>query len=113
MRWNRGYTWNTTDNVYAYDDTTLIEFKITTNLQNDASIFGNTICKYAEVKVQNPNNNTYTPTVNEAIHLYAGLTLDIDQPTQDVEYLDQGSFIILNIKEDRDRKSTRLNSSHH
>lgn len=104
LRWARGYLWAVEYNEYMHDNDSLISFKITTDLQKDAAIFGNTICKYAETKAQNPGN-LIRPVVGGHIDLYVGLTLDISQPTQDIEYLNQGRFTLYDIKYDEDNET--------
>ena len=104
LRWARGYVYSVENNAYFHDNDNLISFKITTDLQKGAAIYGNTICKYAETTAQNPGN-FIKPNIGDHIDIYTGLTLDISLPTEEVEYLNQGRFTLYDIKYDEDNET--------
>lgn len=95
----RAYVVNTTKAATVADDTDLISYKITNTFQNDSVIFGNTVGKYAEITMRNPNNILYN-WVGDTVDLYFGLTIDYKLPTETIDYLKQGSFTVVNERKD-------------
>ena len=84
LRWARSYIYLPNQALAIHDNQYLIEYKVITNLQKDGSIFGNTIAKYAEIKLKNPNNNTLNIAINQTIEIFSGLTLDVGLVTESV-----------------------------
>lgn len=107
LRWARAYIRVIDDAVSIYDNTHLIEYKIQTQSQNEKNLLGNAIAKYAQVKLQNPTNNTYD-LVGKRIEIFAGLTLNIGEVSETVEYLSQGIFRIYDAAKDTDNQSITL-----
>ena len=108
LRWARAYIYLPNEAIAIYDNQYLIEYKVITNLQKDGSIFGNTIAKYAEIKLKNPNNNTLNIAINQTVEIFSGLTLDVGLVTESVEYLKQGVFQVYAIKADEDNETITL-----
>lgn len=107
LRIPRAYLYNTNDQTYIYDDTDLISFKVIANMSKEGFIFGNAIGRYAEIIIRNPNNNTYD-WLNDNVEIYTGLTIDIGQVSETVEYIKQGTYLVTNIEKFTDKETLRL-----
>lgn len=86
-----------------YDGSHLIEIKISEFLQGKDKIFGNSTSKMVKISVSNPANDTYIIENGNLVNVYIGITLNYDTPTETIEYIHMGEFIITNVeKKDTD-----------
>lgn len=90
-----------------YDNTNLVKFKIISNLQEDTKVFGNALGRYCEVVLKNPNNNTYE-LLNQLIEVYIGFTINEGTVDEFIEYVKQGTFIVLNTSIDLEKEKLTL-----